>query len=537
LPAHGVVTMNAATGAYVYTPTGDYHGSDRFVVTIADGSGGSVQAVVNVTVTAVADIANDTVTTAEDTAVTIAVAANDSFENGGHVITAIDGSSVSVGTPVAVANGVVTLRADGSLGFAPAANYNGTTSFTYTVSSGGVSETATVTVNVTAVNDSPVVPGGSLDLPLGAGAVDVPADRGLLAGASDAEGDPLRVIAISVDGVPGSTPAGTPIVIPGRGTLLVNADGSYVFTPSGGFIGDLVVHYTVGDGNGGVTEATIRLHNTTPLFLEPDAFRFVPATGSSAFGSGGNAGLAGGEAQSVLIQAVNGLGSLNGTPDLLAAGGGAVLRAVNGVNSLDAVGTVGGLGAVLQGVNEIAPLNGHNDMGARGGLHQLLGSALGGWQGDGHSVLSTLPLGGGLHLDLVGHGDQLFVIINAGDATAGMRITLANGAALPAWVQADGRGVLVINRPAGMEALSLRLTPRSGPDAGVGRVITIDFLSGTMREQRAPAGAALRPETTPEAKSGAAAAGRLAGAPFAAQLAQAAHQHDGEDVALMDLLN
>ena len=40
--------------------------------------------------------------------------------------------------------------------FTPAANFNGTTTFTYTATSGGVTETATVTVNVTAVNDAPV---------------------------------------------------------------------------------------------------------------------------------------------------------------------------------------------------------------------------------------------------------------------------------------------------------------------------------------------------------------------------------------------
>ena len=44
---------------------------------------------------------------------------------------------------------------------AAAANFNGPTSFTYTVTSGGVTETATVTLNVTPVNDAPVntVPG------------------------------------------------------------------------------------------------------------------------------------------------------------------------------------------------------------------------------------------------------------------------------------------------------------------------------------------------------------------------------------------
>ncbi|WP_115148752.1 cadherin-like domain-containing protein [Legionella quateirensis] len=43
----------------------------------------------------------------------------------------------------------VLLNANGTLSFTPAANYNGSTSFTYTVTSGGVTETATVNVTVT----------------------------------------------------------------------------------------------------------------------------------------------------------------------------------------------------------------------------------------------------------------------------------------------------------------------------------------------------------------------------------------------------
>ncbi|MGV2866246.1 Ig-like domain-containing protein [Achromobacter sp. AGC39] len=538
LPTHGTVTLDAATGAYVYTPNGDFLGADRFVVTIADGSGGSLQAVVNVGVAAVADIADDTVTTFEDTPVNIIVNGNDTFENAGHAITAINGAAATVGAPIEVANGAVTLRADGTLDFAPSADYNGTTQFTYTVTSGGAGETATVTVNVTAVNDSPVVPAVTVSLPLGGGSVDVPASQGLLAGASDADGDALFVADVSVDGVPGRTPAGSPLAIPGGGTLLVRPDGSYVFTPAVGFTGELVVRYRVSDGNGGFTESTFTLRNSASLFTEQDDFRFVVGAGASESAIGGNAGLVASKVDSVLIQAVNGLASLDGTPDLQQSGG-AVLLAVNGVNSLDHLGSFTGVGAVLQAVNAIDPLNGIDDRGARGGLHQLLGSGLGGGLGDGQAVLSTLPLGQGLQVDLVGRGDQLLFIVNGGDGKADMRITLANGAALPGWVQADGRGLLLINRPAGMETLSLRLTPRSGPGAGVGRVITLDFLSGTMREQRAPADPVLRPQTTPDAKPGASLTTpeRLAGAPFSMQLAQAARQHDVEDVALMDLLD
>ena len=96
----------------------------------------------NVTVTAVADIVGDTATTGEDSAVTTTVLANDSFE-GTPVVTA-----VSQGT-----HGTVTLNANGTVTYTPNADFNGTDSYTYTVTAGGVTETATVNVTVTAVAD------------------------------------------------------------------------------------------------------------------------------------------------------------------------------------------------------------------------------------------------------------------------------------------------------------------------------------------------------------------------------------------------
>ena len=115
---------------------------------------------IGITVSPVADIADDAATTAEDTSVAIDVLANDSFENPARAITAVNGTSLVVGgAGVAVANGTVSLGTDGRLTFAPTANYNGTTSFTYTVASAGTTETATATVTVTPVNDAPVAVG------------------------------------------------------------------------------------------------------------------------------------------------------------------------------------------------------------------------------------------------------------------------------------------------------------------------------------------------------------------------------------------
>ena len=84
-------------------------------------------------------------------------ASADNFEGANPQITAINGTAIAVGGSVAVTNGSVSLAAGNILTFTPATNFNGTVPvFTYTVTSGGVSETANVSVNVIAVNDPPV---------------------------------------------------------------------------------------------------------------------------------------------------------------------------------------------------------------------------------------------------------------------------------------------------------------------------------------------------------------------------------------------
>src|SRR5205085_162064 len=119
--------------------------------TISDGHGGTATASVALTITAENDppaAVNDAATTAEDTAVSIAVLTNDS-DAGGDTLT------VSVAT--APAHGTAAVNADGSVTYTPAANYNGADSFTYTIADGhGATATATVGLTITAENDAPV---------------------------------------------------------------------------------------------------------------------------------------------------------------------------------------------------------------------------------------------------------------------------------------------------------------------------------------------------------------------------------------------
>ncbi|MFO0871031.1 MAG: tandem-95 repeat protein [Pirellulales bacterium] len=151
-----VSQVNAALATITYTPISDYNTgspSTPFNLTVSTTDGTATDSdTVAINVTPVADIVADSVTTAEDTALTfnaltgVGGGSPDNFENAGRVVTSVTQGS----------SGTVSFAANGALTYTPTANFNGNDTFTYTVTSGGVTETATVSVTVTPVNDAPV---------------------------------------------------------------------------------------------------------------------------------------------------------------------------------------------------------------------------------------------------------------------------------------------------------------------------------------------------------------------------------------------
>ena len=140
--ANGTVDNNGDD--VTYTPDLDFNGTDSFTYTVSDGFGGSDTATVSVTVDPVNDapVANDdSATTPQDTLVVIAVLGND---------TDVDGDSLTVASVTQAANGTVGNNG-GDVTYTPDLDFNGTDSFTYTVSDGnGGTDTAAVNVTVQA---------------------------------------------------------------------------------------------------------------------------------------------------------------------------------------------------------------------------------------------------------------------------------------------------------------------------------------------------------------------------------------------------
>jgi hypothetical protein len=88
---------------------------------------------------------------------------------------------------------------------------------------------------------------------------ETPVSGNLLTNDRDADSDPLHVAEITVGGA--TYAPGDIITIPGQGTLVVNRDGSYLFTPASGWSGFTpVLNYTLSDGNdGGTATGELRL--------------------------------------------------------------------------------------------------------------------------------------------------------------------------------------------------------------------------------------------------------------------------------------
>ncbi|MBE3932843.1 tandem-95 repeat protein, partial [Vibrio parahaemolyticus] len=214
------VLVSIENGIATISPTADWNGSETLTFTATDPSGESVSQTVNFTVASVADIVADKATVVEDTSTVIKVLGNDTFEG--------DGKVVSLDTNNGPANGTVSVNPDGSVTYTPNDNYHGTDSFTYIVTSGGVSESTTVSVDVTPVNDAPVAKGDTAITD-----EDTPVTIDVLPNDTDIDGDKLSIQSATVPEAQGKVEI---------------VDGKLVFTPAENFNGHAEITYTVTDG-------------------------------------------------------------------------------------------------------------------------------------------------------------------------------------------------------------------------------------------------------------------------------------------------
>jgi len=163
-------------------------------------------------------------------------------------------SSLLVSGP---AHGALVFNADGSFSYTPAPNFNGDDSFTYKDNDGQYdSNVATVHIHVNAINDPPVANPDSYTTN-----EDTTAVGNVLTNDTDVDGDTLT--ASLVTGV-------------SHGTLTLNPNGTFSYTPNLNYNGPDSFTYQASDGHGGTATATVSF-TVTPVNDNPVCTAVTPS--------------------------------------------------------------------------------------------------------------------------------------------------------------------------------------------------------------------------------------------------------------------
>ena len=245
-PNNGTINLNA-NGGFNYTPNNGFFGSDSFTYRARNGFLNSNVVIVSLTINEVIPppvATADSYTTNENTQLAVllpGVLANDSDPRARPL------TAILVAGPT---NGTLTLNTSGSFNYTPAAGYFGTDSFTYRARNGfSNSNVVTVSLTITEVIPPPVATADSYatneSTPL---AVSAP---GVLGNDSDPRGRPLTAVLV----------AG-----PTNGTLTLNANGSFNYTPTTGYFGNDSFTYRARNGvlNSGIVTVSLTINEVIP---------------------------------------------------------------------------------------------------------------------------------------------------------------------------------------------------------------------------------------------------------------------------------
>lgn len=233
-PVSGSLSLNL-DGSFTYTPAANQNGSVSFTYQVSDGELAD-SAIVTINITQVNDppVLNDqTVALNESGQDSRTLSASDPDSGDSHTYTIL--------TPPAYGDALLN-PTSGLLTYTPA---NRTASYsdplTVQVSdSGGLSDTAVITYNVTAANDQPTAVDDSYSLDQ-----DTQVELAVLANDSDPDSDAMLLISA--------------VGAPDQGGSLINSGTVLTYTPAAGFLGVETFTYTVSDGFGGFDTALVSL--------------------------------------------------------------------------------------------------------------------------------------------------------------------------------------------------------------------------------------------------------------------------------------
>ena len=256
-PANGTLALNA-DGTFTYTPNANYHGPDAFGYSVTDGTN-SDSAIVSITVTPMNDppVANDDSASGPEDSV---IAGNVLLGQGAD--SDIEGDTLSVAVQTQPTNGSLQLNSDGAYSYTPNTNFNGEDSFTYEVSDGTLTDTATVRLTIDAVNDAPVASDDQFSGPF-----EMDVTGNVLTNSGGGADTDIDSDTLSISTALFTQPTG--------GTVMLQSSGVFTYSPNSGFSGTDSFEYTVTDGelsDTGLVTIVISPADNLPPTARDDSF-------------------------------------------------------------------------------------------------------------------------------------------------------------------------------------------------------------------------------------------------------------------------
>jgi len=246
-----------ADGSFVYTPGTDFTGTETLEYTISDGNGGSDTATLYLSVfDQVPQPEDDINLTQINSPVDGNVLVNDSSDPGDDLVIG-NGSGAPITGPTVMLTaqgGQLIISPDGSYTYTPPTDFVGEDTITLEVCDEGGncanSELVIDVVDSTAspLNTPPVAGDDSFEV-----FTDQMISSTLTGNDGDPDGDVIEVLTA------GGAAPGAPFTTANGGTVIVNPDGTFDYTPAAGFIGVDTFDYAIVDPSGATDDATVTL--------------------------------------------------------------------------------------------------------------------------------------------------------------------------------------------------------------------------------------------------------------------------------------
>lgn len=227
-PVHGVAVVNM-DGSYTYTPETNYHGTDSFTFTVVDSNANeSLTGSITITITPVVDLTADDVSVSTDEDVMFT----------GSLTTEVSTTTLNTLTFTKVSdplNGVAVVNSNGDYTYTPNSNYSGIDSFDYSVTDPVTLEslTRTVTITINEISDltvTDVITTVSEDVVL------------------------YSTVDTNASTTSGNTLSFSKATDPVNGTVTINADGTFEYTPASNYNGTDTFDFITTDSVTGETQ-------------------------------------------------------------------------------------------------------------------------------------------------------------------------------------------------------------------------------------------------------------------------------------------